>query len=171
MFLATTRFNKQTLEENRNFIKNNNINGVVYGAPLRINEKYPLGCFIFVIEMNNDINEIIGISIIKNRIVFDNKDIEYNIYTDRNFNRYIYKGKYLISREYIIEKNPTLVSIIENILFKGKSHLKRISGIAVIKDKLLYDRRCQGMNLLNEVNEIFKDYLNDIDNNNNQNNI
>ena len=130
MYLASTRFNNKTLEENEKYIQNNNIDGVIYGCPLKINNKYPLGCFIFVIEMNNDKNEIIGISMIKNSLVFNIKNVNnLNIYENQNKNRFIYKGKIKIKREFILRKNPQLVSILDNILFKGKGHLKRLDVI------------------------------------------
>lgn len=158
MYLATTRFNNKTLDENRKFKEKNKIQGVVYGSPMKINEKYPLGCFMFVVEMNNDTNEILGISIIKNFMLFDD-DEKYNIYGDGNFNRYIYRGKLFLERNDILKKNPLLVSILENILFKGKSHLKRIAGIAVIREKLLCDKRCLGLNLIAEIKKLYKEYF------------
>jgi len=158
MYLASTRFNNKTLEENEKYIQNNNIDGVIYGCPLKINNKYPLGCFMFVIEMNNDKNEIIGISMIKNSLVFNIKNVNnLNIYENQNKNRFIYKGKIKIKREFILRKNPQLVSILDNILFKGKGHLKRLDGIAVLKEKLLKHKNCLGIDLLEEVKYLFKE--------------
>tara|TARA_B100000073_G_scaffold348197_1_gene365611 strand:- start:356 stop:697 length:342 start_codon:yes stop_codon:yes gene_type:complete len=87
-----------------------------------------------VIEMNNDLNKIMGIGFIENKIVFEPT---HHIYSIPNFNRYIYKGDKWISRELLVEKNPELVKVLEKMLFTGKSHLKRLTGISRISDDLL----------------------------------
>jgi hypothetical protein len=155
IYLATTRFNETTFQENQTYTSKNNINGVIYGSPLQINKKYPHGSKIYVIEMNNELNEIIAISLIKNKLVYDKK---HNIYKDYNFNRYIYKGNYRLERQLLMRYNLMLVEILDMVLFKGKTHLKRIAGIAVIKEKLLNDPRCLGLNLLDEVRNIFNQH-------------
>ena len=53
------------------------------------------------------------------------------------YNRYIYKGEYWLSREQILRHDDEIVEIFENILFKKKSHVKRQSGISIITNKLL----------------------------------
>ena len=70
-YLASTRFKTNTWDENIQYKINNNINGVMYGVPIEINNKYPLNSIIFVIEMNNDINQIIGIGVIRNKQITD----------------------------------------------------------------------------------------------------
>ena len=133
-YLASTRFKTETWIQNINYKQKYNIQGVIYGVPIEIYNKYPLNAIIFVVEMNNDINEIIGIGIIRNKIITDKK---YYIYTSIEYNRFIYKGEYWLSREHICRINPNVVEILENILFKKKSHVKRQSGISIIKYKLL----------------------------------
>ena len=133
-YLASTRFKTNTWDENIQYKINNNINGVMYGVPIEINNKYPLNSIIFVIEMNNDINQIIGIGVIRNKQITDKK---YYIYNTMEYNRYIYKGEYWLSREQILRHDDEIVEIFENILFKKKSHVKRQSGISIITNKLL----------------------------------
>ena len=132
-YLASTRFNKNTLLENIKFKDNEQIKGVIYGSSIKINEKYPLNSLFFVVEMNNDINEIYGISLIRNSLIVEKN---YKIYNNSDYNRYIYKGEYWIGRNELLQTDRTIVEILENILFKGKSNLKRISGISVITNKL-----------------------------------
>jgi hypothetical protein len=100
---------------------------------LKIRDIYPPGCLIFVFEMNNEENKIEGIGLIRNSLVCDKK---YRIYDNDICNRYIYKGNYWLSRSQIDEFNPTIIEVFDNILFKGKSHLKRRIGITIITDKL-----------------------------------
>jgi len=106
---------------------------ILYGTSIRIHQKYEIGCIMFVCEMNNEENRIEGIGLIKNQVVHDKK---YKIYSDSDYNRIIYRGSYWLSREQLILLDEELVIIFDKMLFKGKSHLKRQSGITVITEKL-----------------------------------
>jgi hypothetical protein len=132
-YLASTRFNNSTLLENTKFKEKEQLNGVIYGTTIKINERYPFNTLFFVVEMNNDKNEIYGISLIRNSIVLDKT---YNIYENHDYNRFIYKGDYWISRDEILLEDRNIIETLEPMLFKGKSNLKRISGISVITNKL-----------------------------------
>ena len=129
-YIASTRFNNETWNENGEYKRNCNIKGSIYGVSIKINEKYPLKSVFFVVEMNNETNHICGISMIRNSLFLEKK---HSIYSDVNYNRFIYIGEFWISREELInEYDRNLVEVLENILFKGKGHLKRQSGISVI---------------------------------------
>ena len=81
--------------------------------------------------MNNDTNQITGIGLIKNYIHRDNK---YNIYNDRNYNRFVYKSINRADRNRI---DSEVVAVIEQVLFKGAQHFKRSIGITIFNHKLL----------------------------------
>lgn len=130
--IASTRFNNDTLSQNMVYRQKTG-EPAIYGTGFQINVKYSIGSILFVIEMNNDENRIEGIGMITNNIVFDKK---HKIYTDSNYNRFIYRGNYWLSREQILEKDPEIVEIFDKMLFKGKSHLKRQTGITVVTEKL-----------------------------------
>ena len=133
-YIATIRFTNKTIEENVHYKRNNATEGVLYGVSLKIRDKYPLQSFMFVLEMNNNTNQLNGIGLIRNSLIVDKV---YNIYEDDNYNRFIYKGDLWISRETMIEHDFETLHILENIVFKGKSHLKRQGGgISVIGNKL-----------------------------------
>ena len=131
--LASTRFNNSTLEENKNYRTKTN-NACIYCSPQRMSPKIKADSLVFIVEMNNELNQIEGIGLIKNTINFDKY---FKVYEDSNLNRYVFKGNYRINREELIRYNSKLVEILDNILFKGKTHLKRGSGITTITDKLL----------------------------------
>lgn len=134
LYIATIRFTNKTIEENVYYKRNTSTPGVLYGVSIKIREKYPLQSFMFVLEMNNSTNQLNGIGLIRNSLIVDKI---YNIYDDDNYNRFIYKGDLWISRETILEHDSDTLALIENILFKGKSHLKRQGGgISVIGNKL-----------------------------------
>ena len=133
-YVASTRFKTDTWNENMSYKSKYNIDGVIYGVPIQIKVNYPLNSIIFIVEMNNDTNEILGIGLIRNKLITEKK---YYIYNSIEYNRFIYKGDYWISRELILRKNEEIVEILENILFKKKSHVKRMAGISIITNKLL----------------------------------
>jgi hypothetical protein len=155
-YIACTRFNNQTYEENHSYRIKYNI-PVIYGAPREICSTYPIGATILVAEMNNETNEIVGIGCIKNRVAYDKR---YRIYSNPDYNRITYKGNYWLSREQCIQLAPELVEILENILFKKKSNLKRFQGITILKDKIFthwleYDKK----NLIVMAKQVFVTYF------------
>jgi len=86
-----------------------------------------------LVEMNNDENQIEGIGLIRNTLVYDKK---HNIYINSDYNRYLYKGDYWVSRKTILDNDDEIIKICDTVLFKGKSHLKRVSGISVLTKQL-----------------------------------
>lgn len=129
--LASTRFNNKTYQENLNY-RESQLEKTIYGTDIKINKKYSPGTLIFVIEMNNEKDQIEGIGLIRNTLVHDVK----KIYDNPDYNRYIYRGDYWVSRETILSIDKDIVKICDLILFKGKSHMKRVSGISVLTEKL-----------------------------------
>ena len=130
--IASTRFNNTTYKENMD-CRQKAGESVLYGTGIRIHQKYEIGCLMFVCEMNNEENQIEGIGLIKNQVVHEKK---YKIYSDSDYNRIIYRGSYWLSREQLLLLDEELVTIFDKMLFKGKSHLKRQSGITVVTEKL-----------------------------------
>jgi hypothetical protein len=78
--------------------------------------------------MNNSTNEIMGIGVIENKLQEKMKVYE------NPYNRYVYKGDIHIP---ISSINPHIVEELENILFYGKSHSKRGSGLTMFPAKKL----------------------------------
>jgi hypothetical protein len=154
--IACTRFNNSTYKENIDYrVKNKE--EVIYGAALKIRDIYTSGCLLFVAEMNNEKNKIEGIGLIKNLLVSDKR---HKIYENNDYNRYIYRGKYWLNRNQLDEVDKEICEILDNILFKGKSHLKYRTGITIITDKLfthwIYDLRI----LKNKIKYVFLEYFN-----------
>jgi hypothetical protein len=148
--IATTRFNNETHEENVSYRNRMKMEGCIYGSPQPITSRIDLNSLVFIIEMNNSTNKILGIGLIRNMTQIDRY---YRVYDTGNYNRYIYKSNYRISRE---EINPLIVEILEQILFKGKTHLKRGSGITQLPDKLLKHPICEGVDLKREIKKEFQ---------------
>jgi len=124
--LMVTRFNNSTWSENQQWKERNESVGCVYNAPVYIKEEIPLMIVIYVIEMNNDTNKILGIGRILNKVYTDQR---YNIYGDNNYNRFTYRGKKRIDNT---ELPKNLLEKLEERLFKSKKHLKRGQGISQV---------------------------------------
>ena len=154
-YLACTRFNNTTYAENTNY-RNKHNEIAIYGTTLKIRNIYDLGIQIFVVEMNNEQNKIEGIGLIKNLLVCDKR---HKIYDNDEYNRYIYKGKYWLSRSQINNVNEKITEIFENILFKGKSHLKCRMGITIITERLFVHWDYDLQILKNMVKNVFLSYF------------
>jgi hypothetical protein len=157
----------------------------IYGSPREnAQRKIEPNQRMIIIEMHNDKNKIMGIGLINNRTASEvyrkpklcNKDnttrvpdlptqppntkIKYNIFSEQNYNRYIYIGNELyITREEIERSSSTSepnlerserserperperseektileeITELETLLFKGSRHSKRGSGLTKI---------------------------------------
>ena len=129
--LATTRFSNRTWAENKKWRAEHDWGGCIYGCPIPIAHadyrwKIDKNERIFVIEMNNETNQVEGIGCILNHMRYD---LDARIYSDFNYNRYIYRSNVRITRD----KIEPVLDTLENILFKGKGHLKRGHGITIHK--------------------------------------
>jgi hypothetical protein len=149
--IVSTRFTNNTLKENRDYRLKNGIK-CIYGSPQEFSPKILYETVLFVVEMNNEENKIEGIGLIRNH---PSSDKYYNIYYDGNYNRYIYKSDYFVDRDVMIRYNPFLVKVLDYILFKEKTHLKRGTGFTTIPEKLLKHKICENMDILNVIKEIF----------------
>ena len=121
-----TRFNNNTYHELSYYKSKKNINGGFYGVPTRVSPDIPIKAKMFVLEMNNDTNTIMGISIIKNYVYMNQ---HHKIYSWGNWNRFIYKGKYRLNNDCFTREEMEFVEKMESRIFKGKGHLKRGQGI------------------------------------------
>ena len=133
-YLAVTRFNTNTWLENERYRERYNIDGACYATPVKIKDSVPYKSILYVFEMNNELNIIMGLGVIINT---HSKGIKHNIYSNYDYNRYNYCGKLRLSREVLIKQNNLLLTIMEKFLFKSYTHYKRGYGIQIISDKKL----------------------------------
>jgi hypothetical protein len=113
--VVTVRYNNETWEASNIYRNKKNI-ACIYASPCKLAENIDLNSPVFVIEMNNSTNQIIGIGLIKNKLA---NDKVYKVQDNSNYNRYIYIGEYHISRDIMDDYNSELVYVLEEILFKG----------------------------------------------------
>jgi hypothetical protein len=132
--IATTRFNTETWIENKRWRERNEYNGCIYGTPSPMCQKIILESNVFVLEMHNDENRIKGVGMVTNIL---NMKKHYNIYSNKNYNRYTYKSEYRIDRDEMSWLEIAYIHMLEKFLFKTKGHLKRGSGITSIPKKMM----------------------------------
>lgn len=132
-YVASTRFNDDTWCENERYRNKYDFNGCIYGVPKLLAETIQKEAKVYIFEMNNTKPcKIMGIGIIQNKTRFDK---QYNIYKDNNYNRYTYIGKKRVGRDMLNEAELEKLKVIENIVFKGKDHIKRGQGITCFPNK------------------------------------
>ena len=71
IYLTATRFTNDTWKQNCDYRKKRNIQGCIYGVPKRNGALIPVNGTMFVYEMNNERNRIMGIGLIKNYLRVD----------------------------------------------------------------------------------------------------
>ena len=127
-YIGTTRFNNKTWNENIKWRKKHQHKGCIYPLKYRITKNIPTNAIIFVLEMNNDTNKIMGIGIIKNkRDMKQNIKIYYN--NDIYYNKFVYHSNLRIDRSKI--PYMKMIEVFEELLFKGSKHFKRQPGISI----------------------------------------
>jgi hypothetical protein len=149
--LATTRFTNSTWEENCRFREINPIVKCAYSSPVPMSAQIPLETLVFVLEMNNDTNRIMGIGLVKNRPVFE----KYVIYKVNNYNRFFYFGKWRIGVEDMTRYEQEVLKIYEDLCFSGPRHMKRGHGITTFPASVLYT--CSStIHLIEHIRNMFK---------------
>ena len=150
MDIFVTRFNSVTLQENKDWSNNNNFKGCIYGTPIKISESCLPETEIIVIEMNNTKNKIEGLGFINNKLLKEDKK-KYKIYSDNNYNRFIYSSNKHINKSQFSKDDEINIKKLEKLLFKTHNHCKRGQGI---------QRLPKHINNNNEFN--YKEFLNSI---------
>jgi len=130
--VGTVRFNNDTYLENYLWKKRKEYKGCAYGLDKPLSKDIPEGKYIYIIEMNNDTNKIMGIGKIKNQVVHTNRS---RMYSEERRNKFMYKSMHSATREDILEAQPranTVLKFLENMLFHGSGHFKRGQGCTIL---------------------------------------
>jgi hypothetical protein len=154
--LATTRFNNYTWEENCNMRQKNPSVKCIYATPIQVSSRVILDTNVFIMEMNNDRNEIMGIGLVKNHPIAG----KYAVHSNQNYNRFAYIGKWRIDRDDMSEEERCVLKLIEAMCFRGINHSKRGQGITAFPIKLQYNASLLGVNLLDCICNMFKIRMN-----------
>lgn len=133
VLVATTRFTNATYAENMEYRKRKGL-ACVYGLQEPLSERCAYGAEVFVFEMNNDANRIEGVGLIRNVHTGE----YHKIHENNQYNLCSYVGSYHMTRDQLAEYcNKEWLQDMEELMFKGKSNLKRLTGIRLLTNKLL----------------------------------
>jgi hypothetical protein len=135
--VLTTRFNAKTWAENETYRRTKlGGKGCAYGVPKPIAMTIPIGTDTFVLEMNNDLNRIMGVGKTHNCISRRNG----SIHSRGNYNLYIYAGKQRVDRSEMTEEEDRVMRALDILCFRGSTHIKR--GQGMITFPLKFQFRC-----------------------------
>jgi len=155
-FIMTSRFNNNTWTENLQFRQNNKENknkiGCIYCAPEKVAQYIPVESYMFVLEMNNDTNKIMGIGLVRNHSICNN----FAVYKNGNYNRYVYVSKYRIDRSDMTEHEENIMKAFDILCFTGNRHMKRGQGLKAFPIDMLYKCR-KVIDLVKFIGDMFKE--------------
>jgi hypothetical protein len=154
-YIMTSRFNDDTINENKAYRSRNPKIGCIYCAPQTISKKIPIDSIMFILEMNNDKNRIEGIGMVRNHPQVN----KYNVYDNGNYNRYNYVGKHRIDREDMTEEENKIMTVFDILCFTGNKHMKRGQGLRAFPVEFLY--KCsKTLDLVVFITNMFKTRVN-----------
>ena len=153
--IVTTRFNNETIGTNYAYRKKRNF-ACMYCSPSSLSLKIEYKTPVFVIEMNNETNQIAGIGLILNK---SSTEKYYKVHADSNTNRYTYIGTYFMGRDILRDYNDKLVYYLEEILFKGYTHSKRGDGLTMFPKKFLNINNDCEINVSADIKNVFIDHF------------
>ena len=154
--ILTTRFTNETYIENRRYLEGRDGLECIYCSPNLICKNIRDESILFILEMNNSTNKIMGVGMVRNHAVCD----KYKVYEKGNYNRYVYLGLKRIDREELTVEEEEKIDVFEVLCFKGSGHMKRGVGIKSFPLKILHD--CSDklkLNLVEKVANMFKKRL------------
>jgi hypothetical protein len=132
--IVTTRFNENTWQENCEYRRRQPDVGCVYGFTKHTPSRIAANSLMYVIEMNNDTNNIEGIGLVRN--LPTHYCASRLVYEAGPYNRLLFEGKYRVDRSVLVASCPDVVQHLEIMLFTGKTHLKRGRAVTRITEKM-----------------------------------
>jgi len=152
--ILTSRFTNATWNENENYRRRHPNIGCVYCSPDPISKSIMTDTNLFILEMNNDTNKIIGIGLIKNQSI----NGKLNVYSKGNYNRYTFIGRTRIDRNEMNEEEDLVMKIFDILCFRGNKHMKRGQGLKSFPVELIY-RLSKEIDLIKYIGNMFKQRL------------
>jgi hypothetical protein len=150
----TSRFNNSTWKENEHYRQHHQGIGCIYCSPDPIAQSVPEDSIMFILEMNNETDQIIGIGMVRNHPITN----RFQVYNNGNYNRYVYTGKTRIDRSQMNPLEEKVMQIFDILCFSGNRHMKRGQGLKSFPTDMLY--RCsKRMDLVKFIGEMFKNRL------------
>lgn len=150
-FIVTTRFNTATWRENCQYRMQYPKFGCIYCSPCPVSRMIPIDSVMFVLEMNNDENRIMGIGLVKNHSRVNGLCV----YENANYNRYQFYGKSRIDRTEMTDLEDAVMRAFDILCFTGNTHQKRGQGFKLFPLEMLF--RCMRvMDLVEFLTNMFR---------------
>lgn len=149
--IMTSRFNTTTWNENEQYRSNHKNVGCIYCSPDPIANIIPIDTILFVLEMNNDNNKIMGVGMVRNRPIVS----KLSVYANGNYNRYVFVGKTRINRKDMSEDEERIMKVFDILCFSGNKHMKRGQGIKSFPSDMLYKMSVR-LDIVSFIGEMFK---------------
>jgi hypothetical protein len=150
-FVMTSRFSNSTMEENIEYRNAQPNVGCIYCSPSPVTLHIPHESIMFVLEMNNDQNEIMGIGMVMNKPRIN----RYSVYKNGNYNRYSFVGTHRIDRTQMNEEEKVIMRVFDILCFTGNRHMKRGQGVSMFPVDMLY--KChKKVDLIEFIRNMFK---------------
>ena len=149
-YLLTSRFNSDTWEQNKQFRLEKKID-CIYCSPDPISQHIPIDSVMFILEMNNDSNRIMGIGMVRNRAVVN----RYVVYMEGNYNRFNFIGKNRIDRSEMNDREEEVMKAFDILCFTGNKHMKRGQGLKSFPIEMLFNCS-KKLDLVDFIREMFK---------------
>lgn len=133
-WIACTRYTLDTFNQRSQWCRVHEHtlgDGMVYPSPSMIHHKVPSTAWVFILDMNNDTNQIEGIGLVRNRVWKQRVPV----FTHQHYNRFVYKADHYKPKEDMTDDELATLLLLEQMLFKGKTHLKRGNGITLFPIK------------------------------------
>ena len=155
-YVLTTRFNTATWTENNLFREKQKFIKCIYCSPNGTSQSIPLNSLLFVLEMNNTTNRIMGIGLVRNTPFHEH----YKVYDYGYYNLVAYIGYHRMEREEMCMDKIGEVCIweeLEQVCFKGKGHLKMGNGMTSFPVNALYHFHQNGIDVIQWISKKFRD--------------
>ena len=75
-----------------------------------------------------------GIGLIRN----NPKINSFQVYDEKNYNRYVFMGEYRIDRTEMDKNEETIMKAFDILCFKGNKHMKRGQGLKCFPQEMLF---------------------------------
>lgn len=155
--VMTSRFNNHTFAENEKYRQKHQKIGCIYCTEERVSHDVEIDKIMFVLEMNNETNQIVGIGMVRNRTT----NSRHLVYENFNYNRYHYVGKHRICRSDLDESEEITMKILDKLCFTGRFHMKRGQGLRMFPMRFVNNmKKKKNIDIVELIRTMFKRRIN-----------
>ena len=154
-YILTSRFSNSTWSENIKYREKKGEFKCVYCSPYNVSQSIKPNSIMFVLEMNNDTNKILGIGMVRNKV---KRPYKYNVYQNMKYNRFNYMGSHRIDRSECNVEEMILFKYFDSVCFRGNKHMKRGQGLTLFPMATIYEWK-EKLDLVDYIRSMFKNRI------------